>query len=239
MGLPEEALAVGKTIRLEERDWTIVGRFAAPRTVLEAELWGRLDDVMNASRRVDVSAVALRMSDPDEFPYLLQYAQRPTFEATALREANRGAPASKDRSLFGALRRALAPIAFVAWLMAGLVLVGGVFACTNTMFAAVLARTREVGTLRALGYGPLAVAVSLLQEALVLGGVGGLAGFLAASAIGEVPLRFPAGAFYLDLGSNVRFVGLLAGVAAGLLGGIVPAVRALRIPLTDALGGKV
>ena len=230
MGLPEGALAVGRTIELEHHTWTVVGRFAAPGTVLEAELWARLDDVLDAARRVDVSCVALRLKDPSDFPRVDLFAnQNVRLEVKALRESD----------LFGALRRALEPVATLAWIMAVLVLVAGVFGCTNTMFASVLARTREMGALRALGYGPLAVGVSLLEESLLLAAIGGVMGFTAASLVGEIPLRFPLGAFYVDLGSAVRFLGLAAALAAGLLGGIVPAVRAIRLPLPDALGGRL
>jgi putative ABC transport system permease protein len=107
------------------------------------------------------------------------------------------------------------------------------------MFAAVLARNREMGTLRALGYSPLAVAFSLLQEALLLGFLGGVIGFFVAGTFGEVPLKFPMGAFYLDLSPAVRFSGLAAAFVIGLLGGLLPALRAVRIPLTDALGDKL
>ena len=142
-------------------------------------------------------------------------------------------------ALFGALRRALMPVATLAWVMAALVLVAGVFGCANTMFASVLARTREMGALRALGYGPFAVGASLLEESMLLAALGGAIGFAAASLVGEVPLRYPLGAFYVDLGSAVRFLGLCAAFAAGLLGGIVPAWRAVRLPLPDALGGRL
>lgn len=230
MAMPDEALAVGRTIRLEGHDWKVVGRFAAPGTVLEAELWGRLEDVKAASRRIDVSCVALRMKDPADFPRIHLFAtQNLRFEATAVRQ----------REIFAALRSALEPVSVLAWVMAGLVLVAGVFGCANTMFAAVLARTREMGALRAIGYGPGAVAVSLLEESVLLAGAAGLVGFAAASAVGEIPLRFPLGAFFVDLGSGVRFLGLAAALAAGLLGGIVPALRAVRMSLPDALGGKL
>ena len=143
-----------------------------------------------------------------------------------------------ETQLFETLQKALDPISGLAWLMAILVLVGGVFACTNTMFAAVLARTREVGTLRSIGYGPVAVGFSLLQEALLLGLLGGLIGFWLAGLFGEVPLKFPMGAFYLDLSPTIRLAGLGSALLAGLLGGLVPAWRAVRPPLPDALGGK-
>ncbi len=230
MGIPDEELAVGKTITLEKRPWRIVGRFAAPGTVLEAEVWGRLEDVSFATRRVDVSCVALRLTDPEQYGRVHLYVtQNVRLEATAAREAY----------LYGKLRKSLAPMASLAWIMAGLVLVGGVFACANTMFAAVLARTREMGALRAVGYGPLAVGVSLLEESLLLGAIGGALGVVGASLVGEIALRFPSGAFRLDLGGAVRLVGFFAALGAGLFGGLVPAVRALRLPLTDALGGKL
>lgn len=230
LGLPDADLGVGRTLRLEGVDWRVVGRFAAPGTLLEAELWGRLDDVKTASRRVDVSCVALRMADPARFPELHLYTtQSQRLEATALRETD----------LFAAVRAALRPVADLAWAMAALVLVGGVFACANTMFAAVLARTREMGALRAIGYGPGAVGASLLAESMLLAGGAGLVGVGAAGLVGEVALRFPLGAFYLDLGGTVQAIGLAAALAVGLLGGLVPAVRAVRLPLPDALGGKL
>ncbi len=230
MGIPDEELAVGRSITLEKRPWRIVGRFAAPGTVLEAEVWGRLEDVLFATRREDVSCVALRLTDPEQYGRVHLYVtQNVRFEATVARETY----------LYGKLRKSLAPMAALAWIMAGLVLVGGVFACANTMFAAVLARTREMGALRAVGYGPLAVGVSLLEESLLLGAIGGALGVVGASLVGEIALRFPSGAFRLDLGGGVRLVGFLAALGAGLFGGLVPAIRALRLPITDALGGKL
>jgi putative ABC transport system permease protein len=229
MGVPDETLAIGRTLKLENREWKIVGRFAAPGTVLEAETWARLDDLMIATRRVDVSCAVLRLTSPERMADVALWAARnQKLEIAAV-------PASQ---LYGALRAALKPVASLAWIMAALVLVGGLFACANTMFAAVLVRTREMGTLRAVGYGPAAIGVSLLQESLLLGVAGGLLGFLAASAAGEVSLRFPSGAFVLDLGSGVRLFGLGAAAAAGLLGGLVPAIRAVRIPIPLALGGR-
>ncbi len=231
IGLPAGSLAVGRTVELEGVAWKVVGRFAAPGTVLEAELWGRLKDVMVATRRTDVSCVTARLDDPSRFAEVELWGLRNGLEW--------GLGVVPEPRLYASLAEALRPMTLLARLMALLVLVGGVLALTNTMFASVLARTREMGTLRAVGYGPLAVGVSLLQESLLLAALGGLLGYLASGLFGEVPLKFPMGAFYLDLSAPVRLSGLLAALVAGLLGGLVPAIRAVRMPLVDALGDKL
>ena len=231
MGLPAEDLAVGSILELEGVRWSIVGRFAAPGTVLEAEMWGRLDDISLATRRTDVSCVAVRLADPADMGKIGLWINR---NGVAYEIA--GVPETR---MFETLQKALDPIAALAWVMALLVLVGGVFACANTMFAAVLARTREMGALRAIGYGPFAVGLSLLTESLLLGLIGGLFGFGIAGLFGEVPLKFPMGAFYLDLSPTIRLAGLGSALLAGLIGGLVPAYRAVRMPLPDALGGKL
>jgi putative ABC transport system permease protein len=231
MGLAPGALAVGATVELEGVSWRVVGRFAAPGTVLEAEAWCRLRDLMAATRRVDVSCVAARLEDASRMEELQIWAAR---NKVAYEVALKTEP-----ELYAGLAATLAPVTMLARIMAWLVLAGGVLALANTMFASVLARTREMGTLRAVGYGPLAVGVSLLQEALLLAALGGLLGYGVAGLFGEVPMKFPMGAFYLDLSAPVRLMGLAAALVAGVLGGLLPALRAVRMPLVDALGDKL
>jgi putative ABC transport system permease protein len=229
MGMEPEELALGRTMTLEGREWTIVGHFAAPGTILEAELWARLDDVMLATRREDVSCVVIRLESPDAFAEVdLFTTQRLDLEVSAMSEA----------TLMGELERGLKPIVALARWMAILVLVGAGFACANTMFAAVLARTKELATLRAMGYSPAAVGFALLQESLLVSFFGAGLGIAAAIAIGDLPLRFPMGAFRIELSLAQRGLGLAAALMAGTIGGLIPAVRAVRIPLVDALGGK-
>jgi len=229
MELEEEDLAVGKTIELENRKWRVCGRFAAPGTVLEAELWARLDDLMVATKREDVSCVAVRLKSPDELDALSLFAaKRVDLEMVAVPE----------KELMAALQRSLTHITALARLMAALVLVAGGFACANTMFAAVLARTKELAMLRTLGYSPASVAVSIVQEALLVAFLGAALGLAAATLVGDIPLRFPMGALHLELDTLHRGLGLGAALAAGLLGGLVPAVHAVRTPLVDGLAGK-
>ena len=81
--------------------------------------------------------------------------------------------------------------------------------------------------------------IALLQEALLVAFLGASFGIGAAIWIGELPLRFPLGAFRIDLDLPQRAIGLAAAMIAGFLGGLVPALRAVRVPLVDAIGGKV
>ena len=229
MGLPEDHFRVGRAIQLENRDWKIVGRFAAPGTVLEAEMWTRLDDLMVATKREDVSCVVARLASPESLAEVRLFAaRRLDLEIAVVTEPE----------LMATLAEGLRHVTALARWMALLVLAAGAFACANTMFAAVLARTKELATLRALGYSPFAVSVSLLLEAALVAFLGASIGIFIALAVGDIPLRFPMGAFTIELDAPRRALGLGAALFAGILGGVVPAVRAVRLRLVDALGGK-
>ncbi len=229
LGVPAEGLAVGRTIHLERRDFTIVGRFAAPGSIHEAEMWGRLSDVMLATKREDVSCVVLRLLSPDSLGDVQVFANRRVdLEIVAVPE----------RELLAALQASLQAVIVLARWMAALAVIAGSIACANTMFAAVLARTRELATLRSLGYTPFAVAVALVEESAFTALLGGGIGTLLALAIGDVSLRYPMGALLLEPDAPSRVLGLGAALASGVLGGIVPAVRAVRIPLIEAIGGR-
>jgi putative ABC transport system permease protein len=229
MGLPPAAVQVGAVLELERRPFTIVGRFAAPGTLYEAEMWGRLEDVMLATRREDVSCIALRLADPGAVADVQLFAgRRLDLEIAAVPE----------RELMQAIADSLAPIAALARWMAVLAVVAGAFACANTMFAAVLARTKELATLRTLGWSPVALASSIVLESVFVAFAGAAIGILLALLVGDVSLRYPMGALRLVPDLPGRLVGLLSALASGALGGIVPAVRAVRIPLAEALGGR-
>jgi putative ABC transport system permease protein len=146
--------------------------------------------------------------------------------------------AMPERELMQVLASSLDPIVALARWMAVLAVVAGSFACANTMFAAVLARTRELATLRALGYSPFAVALALVEESALVAACGGGIGTLLALAIGDVSMRYPMGALALTPDLPSRLIGLGAALASGVVGGIVPAVRAVRIPLVEAIGGR-
>ncbi|MFN3243774.1 MAG: ABC transporter permease [Planctomycetota bacterium] len=233
MGLTADDVAIGRTFPVERQPFTIVGHFAAPGTVYEAEIWGRLADIMLATKREDVSCVVLKLADRDRARELEKGVR-----LFAARRVDLEVDAVPEPVLMRELASSLTPIAALARWMAIMAVVAGAFACANTMFAAVLARTRELATLRALGYSPARVAIGLVQESLLVAFLGGAIGTLVALGIGAVSLRYPMGALLLEADIYSRAAGLGAALASGLLGGIVPAVRAVRIPLVEAIGGR-
>jgi putative ABC transport system permease protein len=229
MGLAPEQLEIGSSLPLEQREFRIVGHFSAPGTVYEAELWARLPDVLLATKREDVSCVVLRLADPRDLADVRLFASRRVdLEITAMPESE----------LMQGLTKSLLPIVALARWMAALAVIAGAVACANTMFAAVLARTREIATLRSLGWSPTSIAFGLVQESAFVGFAGGAIGCLLALWIGAVPLRYPMGALWLSADAPSRALGLGAALASGVLGGIVPAWRAVRLPLLEALGGR-
>jgi putative ABC transport system permease protein len=228
MGVPEADLAVGKTLLIDNRPWSIVGRFVAPGTVVEAEVWTPLTDLKTATKRETISCVVVTL-DPDEAEFADVAAftkMRVDLELSAMTETEYYA---KLAAFFG-------PIRAVAWVTAALIGLGGLFGGLNTMYAAFASRVRELGTLQSLGFRRGAIVVSLVQES----SLATAAGSLIACAAGLVLLdglavRFSAGAFGLAVDSVVIAVALLSGVALGLIGALPPAWRCLRLSIPVAL----
>ncbi len=233
LGLPEADLAVGRTLTIEGRPWRIGGRFAAPGTLLEAEIWAPLDDLKGAFRRPnDVSVVAMRF-DPagdrakqDGYVEYFCRNRRPDLELMGSREGE----------YYASLRKHYAPMRTLAWLLVGLVAVAGGCGAANTMYAAVAGRVREFAALQAIGFPRRAIAVSLFQESVILAAGATLAATaLALVLVQGVAVRFTMGAFTLQIDRPALLVGCLAGLGLGVFGAIPPAVRAFRMPIPDAL----
>lgn len=228
LGVPESELTLGKNIILDKRPWTIVGRFVAPGTVLESEVWTVLTDIKTATRRETVSCVTVTL-DPDkaEFADVSAFTKtRVDMELTATPEITYY---SKLASFFG-------PVRAVAWVTAALVGLGGLFGGLNTMYAAFASRVRELGTLQALGFRRTAIVASLTQESTLATAAGALlACAVGTFALDGVAVRFSAGAFGLRVDWQVIALALAAGLLLGLLGALPPAWRCLRLTIPVAL----
>lgn len=228
MGVPAQALAVGRHVIIDKREWKIVGRFASPGTVTDSEIWTDLRDLKQATKRETISCVIL-MLDPaiSELADVAVFTKtRPDLELTVLSETD----------YYGQLATFFAPVRAVAWATAGLIGLGGLLGGLNTMFAAFASRVRELGTLRSLGFRRRAIAISLTQESLLAAA----AGSLLACAVGlfildGIAVRFSLGALRLTVDSDVVLMALGAGLVLGVVGALPPAWKCLRLEIPTSL----
>lgn len=227
LGADEQELAVGRTIELEGRSWRVSGRFAASGSVFGSEIWCRLDDLQQALKRQDLSLVAVTLRPDADFAEVdLFCKERLDLELQAIREAD----------YFASLQEDYRPVRMLAWLVAALVAGAGVFAGLNTMYGAVMGRTGELAALQTIGFARRAVLLSLVQEGLVLAvGASVAAALVAILAVNGVAVRFTMGAFELRIDSVAILAGLATGLLLGLIGAVPPALRALRMPVVDGL----
>ncbi len=227
LGASEDEVAIGRSIRLENRDWKIVGEFSCGGAAFESEVWCRLDELQQAMKRQDLSIVALALQPNSDFADLdLFCKQRLDLELQMMRETD----------YYATLQRDYEPIRWLAWLVVLLVAGAGVFAGLNTMYGSVVGRVAELSMLQTIGFVRRAIAVSLIQEAVILALAASLcAALFAVLLINGAAVRFTMGAFQLQIDSVSVLIGCGVGLLLGFLGAIPPAIRALKMPVVDGL----
>lgn len=224
---------IGERLRFGMRDWTVVGHFDAGRSGFDSEIWGDADQLMQAFRRTVYSSVILRLQDPASFEALkarLEGDPRLTVEA-------------KRESLFYAEQsQALANFIRILGLALSIIFsAGAIIGAMITMYASVANRTPEIGTLRALGFRRGSILWAFLLESLLLGLIGGGLGVFCASFMQYLSFStmnfqsFAELAFSFRLNGRIVVQSLLFAVLMGLLGGFLPAIRAARLSIVDAL----
>lgn len=225
--LAPDDLKPGEVVRLDGAEMTISGVFAAPGSVLEAEIWAPLSDIRMLAQRDTVSCVTLRMETPEDFAEADLFSkQRLDLELVALRESD----------YYANLARFFAPLRWMTWITAGLVAAGALFGGLNTLYAAFAPRIRELATLQAIGFSRRSILLSLVQESLLAC----LAGTLLAAALAVLLLEgitvpFSIGAFTVSITPRIAVSGIVTGVLLGVVGALAPALRCLRPPLPSAL----
>lgn len=227
LGLPRERLAIGESLHFDDRDWTIVGRFTAPNTVMNAEIWIPITDLQIATNReASLSCVVVTLDRATFADTDLFAKSRLDLEITAIRE----------REYYASIAAFYGPIRMMVIVTAVLIAIGGVLGGLNTMYAAFAARVREVGMLQSIGFTRAAIVSNLVEESVFVAMCGALIGALiGALVLDGLAVRFSMGAFALTIDAPVMLVGILGGLVVGLVGAIPPAVRCLRLPISEAL----
>jgi putative ABC transport system permease protein len=225
---------VGGRIPVREGDWDVVGVFETGGDVHETELWVDRATLAGALRSEGVSSVLVQLEDEKAFD---------AFKDSLSADKRVRVDVKRQRDYYAAQSKALGIfISVIGGLVSIIMGVGAVFAALNTMYSAVAARTTEIATLRALGFGAGAVLTSVLLEALILAAIGGAIGAALAFAVFN---GFTVSTLNFQTFSQVAFAfrvtpalvaqGLFGAIAIGLLGGLLPALRAARLPITTAL----
>jgi ABC-type antimicrobial peptide transport system permease subunit len=226
--------ALGQTAHFARRDWTVVGILDAQGSAFDSEVWGDLDQIQGAfERRGAVSSVTARLAPGAEAATL----QR-TIEADA--QLNQ-VKAMRELDYFAAQSKGLSQlIDKIGLTISALFAIAAILGAMITMYAQVAARTRELGTLRALGFRRRAVLLSLVLESSLLGLCAGAIGIGAAWLMQSWSFStlnarsFSEVTFALHLSPDIVGIGIAAGLLMGYLGGIVPAMRAASLPMLAA-----
>jgi len=225
-------IAPGRQIRFGKGNWTIVGRFEAGGTSFDSEIWANNDELISEFDRQGYSSVLLRCSDPKTQGDLFkQIADDRRMQLEALTE----------REYYDKQTLAGAGIKILATLMTVFMGVGACFAAMNTMYAAVSNRTREIGTLRALGFSRASILASFLIEAVLLAMIGGGIGSLLALPVNGISTGSANFVTFSEVTYNFRITVPLVVTALalsgilGALGGFFPARSAAKQPIIDAL----
>ena len=224
---------LGQTLHFGQRDWIIVGIVDAGSTGFNSEIWGDAEQMMQAFRRPVYSAITFRLSDSERFEVLQQAIgndQRLTLEAK--RETQFYADQSEMMAKF---------IKYLGMALSVIFSLGAIIGAMITMYASVSNRVGEIGTLRALGFQRRTVLAAFLLESLLLSSIGGLIGLLAASSMQWLTIStmnwqtFSELAFSFTLTPGIVLNSLLFALLMGLIGGVLPSLRAARLNIVDAL----
>jgi len=215
------------------RDWRVVGIFDAGTSGFSSEIWGDVDQFMQAFRRPGYSSVIFRLSDPSEFQNMKSRVESdPRLTLEAKRETKYYAEQSQMMAKFLRILGMSLTIIFS---------LGAIIGAMITMYSSVANRIAEIGTLRALGFRRRDILIAFLLESLLLGFLGGLSGLLFASLMQFITIStvnfqtFSELAFRFTLSFEIVYRGMIFSLIMGFVGGLLPALRASRMVIVDAL----
>lgn len=226
-------LQIGDSLSFGLRQWTVVGIFDAGHSGFDSEIWGDAGQMLQAFRRGAYSSLVVGLQDAASYARFAEaLAQQPSLKVDIKPENRFYADQSEKLADFiGILGKTITVIFSI----------GAIIGAMITMYASVANRTREIGTLRALGFRRGNIVMAFLKEAMLLGLVAGVIGLAFASLTQLVEISttnvqtFSEVVFGLVLTPDIVLDVLLFSVLMGVLGGVLPALRASRLEIVDAL----
>jgi putative ABC transport system permease protein len=223
---------IGKVVRMRGSDWVVVGAFES-HDAHDSELWTDLNVARTTFGRTGSSSILASLDGAAGFDKLKgALAADPRLNVDVIREQD---------YFDGQTRQFRQTIGFLAGIVTVIMGLGAVFAALNSMYAAVAARGKEIATLRAIGFGGTPVLVSVMMEALLLALVGGILGALIAYllfnnlSVSTLGQNFTQVVFNFKVTPALVVRGLIIAVVIGMIGGLLPAIRAVRTSVTTSL----
>lgn len=230
-----EGFEVGKKVRWAAADWTVVGQFTDEGGIAESEAWGDTRVVQAAWRRGNsFQSIRAKLSDA---------AALKTLKDALTKDPRVRVGVQSEREFYADQQKLMSTIInTVGWVLAIMMGIAALFAALNTLYNAVATRVREIATLRALGFGGFPVVVSVLVEAMILGAVGGLIGGLLAyvflNGMTSSTMNwasFSQMTFAFTVTPQLMATGIIYGLILTFIAGILPGIRAARLPITSGL----
>ncbi len=224
---------VGENLRFGMRDWTVVGVFSAGNSGFSSEIWGDADQLMQAFRRPVYSSITCKLRDSADFEKMKRRIEDdPRLTLEVRREVQYYADQSESMTKFLRILGVSLTIIFS---------LGAMIGATITMYAAVANRTAEIGTLRALGFQRRNILLAFLVESMLMSVTGGSLGLFFASFMQLFTVStmnwqtFSELAFSFTLTGDIIYKAVLFSALMGFIGGFLPAFRASRMNIVDAL----
>jgi putative ABC transport system permease protein len=230
-----EGFELNQTIRLGTNEWTVVGVFSTGGSVFDSEIWADLGVIQNLYQRGSgVQSIRARLDGPEALAALQAFAEEdPRLDLDIQTEAEYFADQASGTAVI---------ISFLGWPLAITMAIGALAGAWNTMYSSVDSRTREIATLRAIGFSGWSAFVGTMVEALLLAFIGGIIGALgvylifngmSAQTLGS---GFTQVVFSFAVTAGSVITGIILALIVGFLGGMVPAIRAARLPLLAVHG---
>jgi len=224
---------IGETLHFGMRNWTVVGVFDAGATGFSSEIWGDAIQLMQAFRRPVYSSVTFKMRSVNDFAAVKEELDSdPRLTLDVRRETQYYRDQSEAMAKFLRILGLSLTVIFS---------LGAVIGAMITMYAAVANRVKEIGTLRALGFRSASILAAFMMEALLLGLIGGIAGLFFASFMQLITIStmnwqtFSELAFSFTLTLEIAAKSIVFSLLMGFVGGVIPAFRASRLKIVDAL----
>ena len=225
-------LDVGKQIELANQQWTIVGAFESGDSH-DSELWADTETLSSTYQRTSYQSVTAKLGGKDGFQQL---------KAAMAADPRLKLDVQTTRDYYGKQSEGLTKVIAILGTVVGTIMaIGAVFGALNTMYAAVAGRAREIATMRALGFSGMPVVIAVMLETMLLALLGGVLGAAVAwllfngYSVSTLGANFSQVMFQFRVSPELVWNGMKWALGIGLVGGLFPALRAARLPVTEAL----